>query len=336
MPAEETVSSDSPRVAMIYEVPPSKEYLQDALREASISVAAEYRAGELDDWDIAGVDVILVSLDEAMEPFLERLTEFVAGTSLPVVFEESEASRHLEGWDRNRWLRHLRAKLVGSSDTRPPLPAHAANDRSGPGGAAQASGFPAWVLGASIGGPESVRRFLEALPAEVPAAFILVQHMGAEFQRVLADRLARVTDLEVVCAEDGMRLKPGRVIVAPVEAVLSFDGDRRIRLSPREETGGHAPSIDDVLMETARAFDGPVGAIIFSGQARDGVAGCAEIRSRGGEVWTQDAASSSVSAIADGIREAGHSAFEGSPEALAAHLLETAGDRHPTHPQSQD
>lgn len=331
MPVEETATPDSPRVAVIYEVPPPKDYLQDALREAHIPVAAEYRAGELENLEITGADVILVTVDEAMEPYLELLAEFITHTSLPVVFEESEVSRHLEGWDRNRWLRHLRAKLIGSSDTRPPLPREAANDRLSTGGAESGSAMPVWVLGASIGGPESVRRFLEALPADVPAAFLLAQHMGPEFQRVLADRLARVTDLDVRCAEDGQELRPGRVIVVPVESGLGFDEAGRVKLEPREAVPGHAPSIDEVLTETAGAFGASAGAIIFSGQVRDGVDGCAEIKRRGGEVWTQDAASASISVIADGVREAGLSGFQGTPEQLALRLLEVAREARPSN-----
>lgn len=324
MPAEEITSHDAPRVAMIYEVPPPKDYLQDALREADIPLSAKCRVGDLESLELAGTDVILVTIDEAMEPYLERITEFVADTSLPVVFEESEVSRHLDGWDRSRWLRHLRAKILGSSDTRPTLPAHAANETGPSAGDQWGDVRPVWVLGASIGGPESVRRFLEALPADVPAAFLLVQHMGAEFQRVLADRLARVTDLEVLCATEGDTLKSGRVIVVPVDSDLSFDADGRIQLSPRESGARYEPSIDHVLMEAARQFGERVGVIVFSGQAHDGVDGCAEIRRRGGPVWTQDAASASISTIADGIREAGLSQFDATPEQLAAHLLESA------------
>lgn len=324
MPAEERTSAGgAPRVAMIYEVPPPKDYLQDALQEADIPLAAMYRVNELDSLEIPGTDVILVSIDEAMEPYLEKITDFVADTSLPVVFEESEVSRQLEGWDRNRWLRHLRAKLMGSSDTRPALPAHAANENVMPAERQEGAPTPVWVLGASIGGPESVRRFLEALPEDVPAGFILVQHMGTEFQRVLADRLARVTDLEVLCAADGEELAPGRVVVAPVDSRMAFDDSGRIRLLPLEEAARYEPSIDHVILETLRHFGNRAGAIIFSGQANDGVTGCAEVRRHGGPVWTQSAASASISAIADGIRDAGLSLYDAAPEQLAEHLLET-------------
>jgi len=319
----------TPRVGLVMEVPPPKDFLMAALAEASIPVAAEWRADELPGAAPGDADVLLVTLDEAIEPYLDRVTELVADSSVPVIFDESDVSRQLTGWDRNRWLRHLRAKLTGSNDTRPPLPEHAANSDSIAESVAEqptpaSTARQVWILGASVGGPESVRRFLEALPSVVPAAFVLVQHMGRDFQRVLADRLGRVTDLEVVSAEDGMALVPGRVVVAPPDQRLSFDAQGRVRLGPQDVVMDHSPSIDQVLFEATEAFGSSVGAIIFSGRARDGAQGCAELRRRGGRVWTQDAGSATISATTDAIRERGASQYSGTPEQLAARLLESA------------
>lgn len=324
-------SQKPPRVAIIMEVPPPKDYLTEALAEASIPVAAEYRAVELRPDQLDGVDVIIVTLDDAIDPYLDRVTEVVAGIDLPVLFEDSDYSSQLSGWDRNRWLRHLRAKIIGSDDTRPPLPEHAANSDQAPAegqitGAQSSSRATArfiWVLGASIGGPESVRRLLEALPEDVPAALILVQHMGAEFQPVLAERLARVTSLDVRCAEDGQTLDPGRVIVAPVGERLTFDDKDRVMLTKLEVIEGPSPSIDHALFEVAEHFGDRAGAIILSGRDRDGLDGCAELKSRGGRVWAQDAASATVSAAPGAVREAGLAEYSGSPEQLAAKLIET-------------
>lgn len=323
MPGESP--KETPRVGLVTEVPPPKDFLLAALAEASIPVACEWRADELAGAATGDADVILVTLDEAIEPYLEQVTELVAESTVPVVFDESDVSRQLTGWDRNRWLRHLRAKVIGSEDTRPPLPEHAANVETAsaelePSRAAR----EIWVLGASVGGPESVRRFLEALPSGVPAAFILVQHMGRDFQRVLADRLSRVTDLEVVRAEDGMELLPGRVIVAPPDQRLSFDEQGRVRLGQQDVVMDNSPSIDQVLFEVTESFGSGAGAIIFSGRARDGTQGCTELSRRGGRVWTQDAGSATISFMTDAIRERGASQYSGTPEQLAARLLETS------------
>lgn len=316
-----------PKVAVIMEVPPPKEFLRTALAEARIPIAAECNADELRPDQLSDADVILITLDEAMEPYLDRVTDLAVGSRLPVVFDACDWTRGLSGWDRNRWIRHLRAKITGSDDTRPPLPEHAANSEQPGAEAGVAGAVPVWVLGASIGGPEAVRRFLEALPDDVPAAFILVQHMGPEFQSVLADRLRRVTNLEVVCAEDGQALERGRVIVAPVGRRLVFGDAERVGLTLHVVTGGASPSIDQVLFEVSEAFGDRAGVIIFSGKDRDGVEGCSELKQHGGLVWTQDAATATISATADAVRQAGLSDYSGTPEQLAARLVRTAQAR---------
>ena len=55
-----------------------------------------------------------------------------------------------------------------------------------------------WVLGASLGGPEAVKRFLRALPVDIPATFILTQHLGANFVALLAEQLDRVSGMRVM------------------------------------------------------------------------------------------------------------------------------------------
>lgn len=327
MPAEQLPGH--PRVAVVMEVPPPKDFLFQALKEASIPVAVECHARELESARLSGADVILVSLDEAMEPYLERVTDLALGSSLPVVFDDFEFSRELTGWERNRWLRHLRAKITGSSDTRPPLPAWAANseqDRPQTGAGAERAPM-VWVLGASIGGPEALRRFLEAMPEYVPAAFVMVQHMGPDFQRVLRDRLQRVTALEVVCAEDGQALTPGRVIIAGVGRRLGLNDDCTIRLGAIEADDGPLPSIDRVLFEVSAAVGADAGAIIFSGRDRDGLEGCGALKEKGGAVWVQDAGSAAISIAGDALRETGLPDFSGSPEQLAARVVEMARAR---------
>ncbi|MDH5571647.1 MAG: chemotaxis protein CheB, partial [Gammaproteobacteria bacterium] len=46
-----------------------------------------------------------------------------------------------------------------------------------------------WVLGSSLGGPEMLKQFLSALTDELPVAFVIAQHMGANFTTLLAEQL---------------------------------------------------------------------------------------------------------------------------------------------------
>src|SRR5690606_13392230 len=72
------------------------------------------------------------------------------------------------------------------------------------------------ILGASTGGPEAIRRVLEPLPPNSPA-ILIAQHMPGGFTRSFAQRLDRLCRVTVKEAEDGERVLPGHVYIAPGE-----------------------------------------------------------------------------------------------------------------------
>jgi len=70
------------------------------------------------------------------------------------------------------------------------------------------------LIGASTGGTEAIRQVLEPLPANSPAIMI-TQHMPAGFTRSFVQRLDNLCAVEVHEAEDGQRVLPGHVYLAP-------------------------------------------------------------------------------------------------------------------------
>jgi two-component system, chemotaxis family, protein-glutamate methylesterase/glutaminase len=71
------------------------------------------------------------------------------------------------------------------------------------------------AVGVSTGGPTALMEILPLFPASFPLPVVIVQHMPAAFTKLLADRLSAQSPFEVAEATDGMRLQPGRVILAP-------------------------------------------------------------------------------------------------------------------------
>jgi chemosensory pili system protein ChpB (putative protein-glutamate methylesterase) len=49
-----------------------------------------------------------------------------------------------------------------------------------------------WVLGASLGGPNAVKEFLDALPKGLPVGFVYAQYIDARFQKALIQTLSRL------------------------------------------------------------------------------------------------------------------------------------------------
>ena len=74
----------------------------------------------------SGAEVVVVNLDDEDDDALDRLYDVIDGDTPRVVFNDGQASRALDGWDRARWARHLAAKVMASADVDPPRPLTAA------------------------------------------------------------------------------------------------------------------------------------------------------------------------------------------------------------------
>lgn len=182
-----------------------------------------------------------------------------------------------------------------------------------------------WVLGASLGGPQAVRQFLSTLSPDLPIAFILAQHIGANHINLLAEQLNRVTPFTVLPGKSGHRLRHKEVILTPADKQISFTEDGYIALQPSPPAAVYSPSIDLVMTEVAEKFGNKAGTIIFSGMGDDGAKGCEAIAEHGGVVWAQDIASCVVSSMPDQARKTGKVSYSANPEELAKHLYEFYG-----------
>ena len=69
------------------------------------------------------------------------------------------------------------------------------------------------ALGASAGGLEPIENILRALPVDTGFAFVVIQHVGPD--SLLAEVLARFTEMPVHLIEDGMRLQPNHLRSRP-------------------------------------------------------------------------------------------------------------------------
>jgi two-component system chemotaxis response regulator CheB/chemosensory pili system protein ChpB (putative protein-glutamate methylesterase) len=178
-----------------------------------------------------------------------------------------------------------------------------------------------WVLGASVGGPESVREFLGELPRDYPALFLLAQHLGDEFVDMMAKQLSRATALTVRTPQHGERVAHGDIIIVPNGHRLQVDIMGVVLLERLTTEPAYRPSIDHVLEDIADRFGESAGAIIFSGMSDDAVAGSRRIAEKGGKVYAQTPESCVVSTMVEGVNDAGIVSFLGTPKELAEKLL---------------
>ena len=178
-----------------------------------------------------------------------------------------------------------------------------------------------WVLGASVGGPESVREFLAEIPRDYPALFLLAQHLGDEFVDMMAKQLARVTQLTVRTPSHGERVAHGDIVIVPNAHRLQVDPMGVVVLEKPTSEPAYKPSIDRVLEDVANRYGAAAGAIVFSGMSDDAVSGCVHLAGRGGTIYAQSPESCVVSTMVEGVSETGVVSFFGTPKELAEKVL---------------
>src|SRR5881394_2170103 len=97
------------------------------------------------------------------------------------------------------------------------------------------AGHDVIVVGASAGGVEALQVLAAGLPADLPAAVLVVLHMPAESPSYLPAILGRVGPLPVEHAAAGRPVEAGRIYTAVPDRHLLVEGGRvRLTRGPRE------------------------------------------------------------------------------------------------------
>ena len=78
------------------------------------------------------------------------------------------------------------------------------------------------AVGSSTGGPPALQAIITKLARDFPAAVVVSQHMPANFTKFFAERLDKLSTVDVKEAENGDMLQPGRVLIAPGGSHLTF------------------------------------------------------------------------------------------------------------------
>lgn len=150
------------------------------------------------------------------------------------------------------------------------------------------------AIGASTGGPQALQALLSRLPADFPAALIVVQHMSAGFIGGLAEWLGTNSVLDVRVAKSGEPLKDSTVYIAPDVYNLKISDDSSVVLSEPMDKAPHIPSIDVMMKSVAEVHGVRAIGVIMTGMGRDGMEGIKAIKKAGGVTIAQDEKSSAV------------------------------------------
>lgn len=154
------------------------------------------------------------------------------------------------------------------------------------------------AIGASTGGIHALSNLLRALPSSFLLPILVTQHLPAPFMPYFAAQLRLISGRPCEVATDRLRVRPGRIVIAPGDAhircVRLSDGTAAIRLSTEPASSGCLPSVDPMFTSLAAGFGNRVLAVVLSGMGRDGAEGAQRVSEAGGGVVVQDQASSVV------------------------------------------
>lgn len=210
---------------------------------------------------------------------------------------------------------------------KPSLPPRAKSTAKRAGDAqAEDKSFPVVGGGASADGLEAFRQLLDHLPVDTGMAFVLVSHLDPTHKSILAELLARSTQIPVSEVSDGMRVEPDHVYVIPPNTGMGIV-EGVLRLRPREEGRAGRHPVDAFLRTLAEDQGHRAVGVILSGTDSDGTLGLEAIKAEGGITFAQEPQSAKYDGMPRSAIASGHVDFILTPEGIAEELARIS--RHP-------
>lgn len=147
------------------------------------------------------------------------------------------------------------------------------------------------AIGASTGGTEAITAVLKEFGPDIPGT-VIVQHMPAGFTSIYAKRLNDQCRVTVKEAQNGDKLVPGQVLIAPGGEnqfrVIKSNGSYQVEIKPGPKVSGHCPSVDVLFESVAKSAANRAVGIILTGMGADGAKGLLEMRKAGAHTIGQD------------------------------------------------
>lgn len=153
------------------------------------------------------------------------------------------------------------------------------------------------AIGASTGGPSAIQSIISRFPPDLGAGIAISQHMPSGFTKAFAERLDRISKLNVKEAEPEDVLEKGRVLISPggKNLLLAKSGSKVMaKLEDRTETDRYVPSVDKLFKSAAGVYGPRMVAVVLTGMGSDGKEGILAVKQAGGFVIAESEKTSIV------------------------------------------
>lgn len=164
------------------------------------------------------------------------------------------------------------------------------------------------IIAASTGGPKAILDVMRDIPANLPAAFLIIQHMPVGFTLSFAERLSWQSTMKAKEAEEGDVVTAGKVFVAPAGYHMVIESEKeqlKIKLNQDPLVNFVRPAADITMSSAVDAFNKSIIGVVLTGMGRDGLEGAKKIKQKGGYIIIQDDKTSAVWGMPRMVFEAG-------------------------------
>src|SRR5262249_45041124 len=143
------------------------------------------------------------------------------------------------------------------------------------------------IVGASAGGYHALIEILRDLPADIPAAIIVILHMPLGSSHDLAASLGRFTRIPSVTVEKSEPLRHGTVFLPPAGRSVTMSHGM-IAVDTGARPVRPVTTINRMFVSAAKAYGQHVIGVILSGLLKDGTDGLRAVHEAGGVTVVQD------------------------------------------------
>ena len=161
------------------------------------------------------------------------------------------------------------------------------------------------AIGSSTGGPRALAELLPALPRDLPASLLVIQHMPAGFTGTLAKRLDQASKIDVKEAQSGDSINPGQALLAPGGYHMTVTNNGAVELNQDPPVCGVRPSVDVTLDSVAKVYGVSALGVILTGMGSDGTQGAARLKAAGGWVAVEHESTCAVYGMPKSVIDSG-------------------------------
>jgi len=190
------------------------------------------------------------------------------------------------------------------------------------------------AIGASAGGMEEINSFFDHTPLD-GVAYVIVQHLSADFKSRMVELLARHSKLVVKEAKNGVTIKSNEVYLIPNDQFMTIRNGKLVLTEKGKIPGPHL-TIDAFFNSLAEECGNKAIGVVLSGLGRDGTEGIKNIKKSGGMVIARNPETSAFGSMPSNAIATGMVDFILEPESMPGAIEEYVKQEEELLAESQE